>query len=483
MLKGTFDLENLKSFKQPQLKMVRLSCNLLFLSIAISTLLSCSSASKKLNGSQMKPMFSQGSLAGWKVVGGEAEFAYEEEEIVGYAKANTPNTFLITEQEYGDFILELDLKIEDESSNSGIMIRGQYDPNGRDGQGLVYGYQVEADPTSRAWSGGLYDEARRGWLYPLDLNPAAKSAFKMKEWNSYRIEAIGNEIKTWINGQEIAYLVDEMDARGFIGLQVHSISNPADEGNKTFFRNVRIQTENLTPTAFSGDVFVVNITLNQLTQYEKDRGWKLLFNGQDSEGWKGAYKDDFPEKGWHINEGILKVEAADGGESSNFGDIVTREKYSAFDLAFDFNMAEGANSGVKYFVTLTEGNKGSAIGLEYQILDDERHPDAKMGLDGNRTLASLYDLIKAEKKARFVKPPGEWNRGRVVVYPDNRVEHYLNGVKVVEYIRGSSDYRQLVSESKYKIWENFGEAEEGHILLQDHGDEVHFKNIKIKTLK
>jgi len=358
---------------------------------------SCSPA-EQARDEEWTPLFDDQSLEGWKTVMGEADFEMVDDVIIGYAKANTPNTFLITEQEYGDFILELDLKIEDLSSNSGIMVRGQFDPNARNNNGLVYGYQIEADPTDRAWSGGLYDEARRGWLYPLDLNPDAKDAFKMGEWNSYRIEAIGNEIKSWINGQEVAYVVDDMDSRGFIGLQVHSINDPEDEGKKSYFRNVRIQTENLTPKPFTGDVFVVNTLKNDLTEYEKERGWRLLFDGQSSDGWVGAYKDDFPEKGWHIEDGILRVEAADGGESTNFGDIVTKEKFSAFDLSFDFKMTEGANSGVKYFVTLTEGNVGSAIGLEYQILDDANHPDAKMGRDGNRTLASLYDLITAENR-------------------------------------------------------------------------------------
>lgn len=428
-------------------------------------------------------LFDGETLTGWKAVMGEAPFEIKDGVIIGYAKANTPNTFLITEEVFGDYIFEVDLKIEDLSSNSGVMVRGQFDPAARDGKGLVFGYQIEADPTERAWSGGLYDEARRGWLYPLDLNPKAKSAFKMGEWNTYRIEAIGNEIKSWINGQEVAYVVDEMDAKGFIGLQVHSIRNPEDEGRMTYFRNVRVKTENLEPTPFEGDIFVTNTKLNDLTEYEKSKGWKLLFDGQSSEGWIGAYKETFPEKGWNINDGILSVQASDGSESTAFGDIVTKEKYSAFDLTFDFMLTEGANSGVKYFVTLSEKNQGSAIGLEYQVLDDEKHPDAKMGFEGNRTLASLYDLIKANKQPRFVKPIGQWNTGRVVVYPDNKVEHFLNGVKVLEFQRGSQDYRDLVAKSKYSIWENFGEAEEGHILLQDHGDEVSYKNIKIKALK
>lgn len=430
-----------------------------------------------------KNLFNGKDLSGWKAIAGKATFEVKDGVIEGTAVHGTGNTFLVSEEMYTDFILEVDLKINHISSNSGIMARGQFDPAARNGEGLVFGYQIEADPTPRAWSGGIYDEARRGWFYTLDLNPAAKSAFKMGEWNTYRIEAIGNTIKTWVNGQEVAYFVDDMDAKGFIGLQVHSIQKKEDEGRKTYFRNVRIQTENLKPIPFKGDVFVVSTLKNELTDLEKKNGWKLLFDGKTSNGWVGAYKNTFPEKGWNINDGILTIQKSDGSESNSFGDIVTTEMYSAFDLAFDFKITEGANSGVKYFVTLSEGNKGSAIGLEYQILDDAKHPDAKQGIDGNRTLASLYDLIKANKQPRFVRKPGEWNQGRVVVYPDNRVEHYINGVKVVEYVRGSKEYRDLVAISKYKVWENFGEAKEGRILLQDHGDEVSYKSIKIKPLK
>jgi hypothetical protein len=430
-----------------------------------------------------KNLFNGKDLTGWKAVAGKATFEVKDGVIEGTAVHGTGNTFLITEEMYSDFILELDLMINHISSNSGIMARGQFDPNARNGEGLVYGYQIEADPTPRAWSGGIYDEARRGWYYPLDLNPAAKNAFKMGEWNKYRIEAIGNTIKTWVNGQEVAYFVDDMDARGFIGLQVHSIAKKEDEGRKTYFRNVRIQTEKLKPTPFKGDIFVVSTLKNELTPEEKKDGWKLLFNGKNSDGWRGARLKTFPTSGWSVKDGILTIVKTDGSESQNAGDIVTTEKYSAFDLAFDFKITEGANSGVKYFVTLSEGNTGSAIGLEYQILDDINHPDAKQGINGNRTLASLYDLIKADKQPRFVRKPGEWNQGRIVIYPDNKVEHYINGVKVIEYQRGSKEYRDLVAISKYKNWENFGEAAEGHILLQDHGDEVSYKNIKIKPLK
>jgi len=223
---------------------------------------------------------------------------------------------------------------------------------------------------------------------------------------------------------------------------------------------------------------------NKLTAKEKRDGWQLLFNGKTSQGWIGAGMTTFPAKpgGWIVKDGMMTIQSSGGEEAKNVGDIITDKEYSAFDLKFDFRLTKGANSGVKYFVTLNENTSGSAIGLEYQLLDDAVHPDAKLGRNGDRTLASLYDLIPSNKPQSIIRPIGEWNTGEIIVYPDNRVEHYLNGVKVLEYVRKSLQYEDLVKISKYKIWKNFGEADKGHILLQDHGFEVNFKNIKIKTL-
>lgn len=431
---------------------------------------------------QWNDLFDGTSLNGWKKLGGNAEFAIQHGEIVGTAVANTPNTFLATEKEYGDFVLELEIKVEDTSNNSGVQTRSHFDASGNDGKGRVFGRQVEIDPASRAWSGGIYDEARRGWLYPLSLNPEAGKSFRVNEYNKIRIECVGDETVTYINGKAAAYVVDTIDKKGFIALQVHSINNESDAGKKVYFKNIRINTSKPRISNIKEAIYVVNLKPNQLTAYERENGWRLLFDGKTAKRWKGAKSGDFPKKGWQIENGNMTVMASQGKESANGGDIITTEKFRAFDLSFSFKISPGGNSGVKYFVTMQEKTDGSAIGLEYQVLDDSLHPDAKLGISGNRTLASLYDLIKAEKQKRFINAPGQWNWGRVVVYPDNKVEHYLNGVKVLEYQRGSAEYRDLVSKSKYKIWPNFGEAMEGHILLQDHGDQVSFRNIKLKVL-
>lgn len=220
--------------------------------------------------------------------------------------------------------------------------------------------------------------------------------------------------------------------------------------------------------------------VNALTGEEKRDGWKLLFDGVTTQGWRGAYMDSFPAKGWEVRDGMLIVQASGGGEAAFGGDILTVDEYGSFELRVDFRITEGANSGIKYFVTEEQPKTpGSALGLEYQILDDARHPDAMKGINGNRKLASLYDLIPAT--GTRPNPVGEWNHAGILVR-GRHVEHWLNGVKVLEYERGGEVFLAHKAESKFKERVGFGEAERGHILLQDHGNQVFFRNIKIRDL-
>ncbi|WP_420825361.1 3-keto-disaccharide hydrolase [Psychroserpens algicola] len=449
----------------------------MFSILIIVFLFSCNNKQDKI---PWVDLINNNSLEGWNIKGGEAKYIVEDGVIIGTTAANTPNTFLTTNKMYGDFIFEIDFKV-DSTMNSGIQIRSNSLPYYRDG--MVHGYQVEIDPSKRAWSGGIYDEKRRKWLHTLENNPEAQKAFKQNEWNHYRVEAIGDTIKTWINNIPASYLIDDKTASGFFGLQVHSIGKNKDKlGKQVMWKNAKILTENLSKYSKKSSLEPV-VTKNTLTFQEKKEGWQLLWDGKTTDGWRGAKLDAFPDKGWVIENGELIVLSTGGAESAAGGDIVTTEDYASFELLVDFKLTPGANSGIKYYVD-TEINKGpgSSIGLEYQILDDELHEDAKLGShEGSRTVCSLYDLIQANPD-KPIKPIGEWNTAYIKSI-DNHVEHWINDVKVLEYERGSEEFLKLVSESKYEKWPNFGLLEKGQILLQDHGDKVSFRNIKIKVPK
>jgi Domain of Unknown Function (DUF1080) len=212
---------------------------------------------------------------------------------------------------------------------------------------------------------------------------------------------------------------------------------------------------------------------NTLTAAERADGWRLLFDGKTLSAWRGYKKADAAGTRWKVVDGAVCVPRADGSDTLGERDIISRDVFEGFDLAFDWKVGPGSNSGLKYFVT---ENHDAAIGHEYQIIDDAKHEDAQVP-GGERQTASFYDVKAAASHP--TRPIGEWNHSRVVV-AGNHVEHWLNGKKVLEYELGSPDLAAAVSDSKFKDVAGFGTRQPGHILLQDHGDAVCFRSLKIK---
>jgi hypothetical protein len=219
---------------------------------------------------------------------------------------------------------------------------------------------------------------------------------------------------------------------------------------------------------------------NALSSAEQQEGWRLLWDGKTPAGWRGLFAEGFPAQGWAIQDGTLSV-LSKAESPARGGDIVTVDRYSNFELRLEFRLTPGANSGIKYFVDmdLARAQKG-AIACEFQILDDAKHPDAKLGSPGTRTVGALYDVL-APAADKPVKPVGEWNEARIVAR-GSKVEHWLNGAKVVEYDRSTPEFRAGVEKSKFKKFPEWGTWKSGHILLQDHGDHVSYRNIRIREL-
>lgn len=446
-------------------------------------------------------LFNGRNLDGWEEHSGKAKYTVENGVLTGESVSGTGNSFLCTRQSYDNFELELEYKC-DALLNSGVQIRSEVFPDattatihGREFHfpaDRIHGYQCEIDmdvARGRMWSAGIYDEARRGWLYPADgekgkmgmaFSEQGRQISKPGEWNKLRIVADGPSIKTWLNGVPRAEIFDSVTPQGVIGLQVHGVGNNTDKvGLKVSFRNIRLRP--------------INHPDNTLTEQEKADGWKLLWDGKTTDGWRSPKSDDFPTKSWQIADGVLTVDPGltnGEAEAQAGGDIITRQRYSNFELTADFKCSYGCNSGIKIFVqpnispidkvTGKPTGVGSAIGLEYQILDDDHHPDAKLGRNGDRKLGALYDLMPCDPD-KPLNPVGEWNRARIVSR-GTHVDDYLNGRKILEYDRGSGAFRAAVALSKFRNIPDFGEWPDGHILLQEHGSEVSFKNIKIRVL-
>lgn len=228
-------------------------------------------------------------------------------------------------------------------------------------------------------------------------------------------------------------------------------------------------------------------TPNALTQAEEEAGWTLLFDGESFANWTGLGRDTIPKGHWTIEDGALRkidsgdVPKADDGQPLEGGDIRTEDTYRNFEFKLEWKASKGGNSGIKYNVSdsLSTAHEPSyaALGFEYQLLDDERHPDAEAP---NHRAAALYDLI-APNDQKALNPVGEWNEARIV-FQGSRGEHWLNGAKVVEFDLTTARFDSLFAESKYVDIDGFRTRRAGHIVLQDHGDDFWFRNIKIRTL-
>lgn len=376
---------------------------------------------------------------------------------------------IITREQYENFELELEWKVAP-GANSGIF------------------YHV-TEGLRTTWQSGpevqvLDDDRHRdgkdaktsaGSLYAL-LPPAGKQLRPVGQFNQVRLIVQGNHVEHWLNGVKVVQYelgsegLNQLiaaskfasmphfarEGKGHIALQHH--------GDDVWFRNIRIRK--LPPPP------------NHLGREEKEAGWMLLFDGKTTQGWRGFKLDSFPSHRWVVEDSCLKHGQGDGSKDPVTGgggnDIITLEKFDDFELSWEWKISPGGNSGVKYFIT---EERIGAIGHEYQILDDGGHPDAKIG--SHRTAAALYDLLPPQNK--LLRPVGEFNQSRVVVQ-GNHVEHWLNGIKVVEYELGSEELKAAIARSKFKNVQGFGTKFRTPILLQDHGDEVWYRNIKIRRL-
>jgi hypothetical protein len=214
--------------------------------------------------------------------------------------------------------------------------------------------------------------------------------------------------------------------------------------------------------------------MNQLTPAERRAGWRLLFDGRTLDGWRGYKRPDASGTRWTVEHGLLTVGANTGQDTHGALDLITTDSFAQFDLTWEWRISQAGNSGVKYFVL---EDRDAAIGHEYQMIDDERHPDAKVG--PKRQTSALYDVLPSSGEHR--RPAGEWNTSRILVR-GTHVEHWLNGGRVLVYELNSRELKAAIAQSKFTDVGRFGTPQNGHILLQDHGDAVACRNIKIHPL-
>lgn len=485
---------------------------------------------------EWQSLFDGKSFDGWTKMGGDATYEIKGGAIVGTTVPDTPNTFLCTEKEYGDFILELEFKV-DRNLNSGVQFRSIFK------DGLVRGYQYEIDPSERAWTGGVYDEKRRGWIYDLEGNPKAQKAFRQGKWNKLRIEARNDLIKTWINGVPAATVVDYMTPNGFIALQVHAVKN--GERMQIAWRNIRIMDLGL--NGAEGD----NIDINLGEWLDKESGW-LAQTWFDKE--TGRYKVNLSDEPWANKEPVTvlvadhdcKTFSNDEGWTGKMGKntLELKSETMAFNgkrlyrksptlgkeapekaiVLFDGTSLDKwgglapkewlktSKDALESVVLTDAGNiemtpgKGSIITKEY-FGDCTLHMEFRLlgeKTNGGVYLQSRYELnikdswgqgkgqstgalgnvtIPADNTPDFnyALPPMVWQT-LDVEFTAPRFDE--NGSKTSNaclsaWVNGEQIYENIEIEKLKGAAGRLGEAEEGPVYLQEHGTAYQFRNIWI----
>lgn len=372
----------------------------------------CASAPEATGGANgWRPLFNGKDLAGWTRVNGLAPFAVEDGAIVGTSVADGPNSFLATQETFGDFVLELESRA-DAPANSGVQFRAILAPQFRF-SGLT-GYQLEIDLSDRNWTGGIYIEGENRFVAPPLDNPACKAAYVPGSWNRLRIEAHKETLRTFVNGAPCANLVDATYARGFVALQVHAPpASPA--GTRVAWRNLRIKTTGLDAEWSRITAKEDSYLVNALTDRERREGWRLLFDGVSESGWRTA-------------EGAQGVAVADraliltAGQSAQINAPVDN-----FELIFDARLSAGSEGAIHY---------GHEIASAFQLFDDPL-PAVANDAQKAQMLGALKGRIAPQnlsepRRTKRYNGPGTWTRGRIVVR-NGHVEHWLNSVKVIDY--------------------------------------------------
>ncbi len=376
--------------------------------------------------SQTTSLISGTDLSNWEQRGGSARYQLQDGVIIGTSVRDAQNTFLCTKAEYGDFILTFEVK-QDPGINSGIQIRSESRSDYQNGR--VHGYQVELDQSlQRLWTGGIYDEGRRGWLYPLTRNKKGQEAYVLGAWNQIRIEAIGPHIRTWVNGIQCANLVDRLTAKGFIALQVHGIGRNESPGKQVRWRNLQIRTEDLEQHRWPVQAYAPEIShlTNQLTEAEESQGWRILWDGKTMDGWSAQ-----PPSACTLEEDCLALT----GQSK----LLYQQGLSDFELRFDIRFTEATRTA-----SMRYGNRqGADLGM---VLLDRTNEQAAGSLAG---LIPSKNLSEPENTNLRFSAQNGWNRVRIVVR-EGQVEHWLNQIKVVTYDLNGQTFQALLNQAGFQ---------------------------------